>query len=37
MKNFKIKTNFVIPEEPKAWTNKTINIMISILIFVENC
>ena len=38
MKNYKIKTNFVSSEGPKARANKTgINFMILIFIFVENC
>ena len=37
MKNYKIKTSFGSPEEPKALANKTfINIMILILIFAKN-
>ncbi len=35
---FKIRTSFVSPERPKARANQTsINFMIFILIFVENC
>ena len=37
MKKYKIKTSIVCPEGPKAKANKTVFILIFILIFVGNC